>query len=140
MECSCKDITVYHEAFACGRLLFAPHRRGMDQRSMVGDLEPLFGRHDRWRRVYPHLSGHGVTPGPDRIASRVRDGSRVVLSARLTPQTAPAASPVASWGAASLHAATIGTRLVRSSRPSTNAILLMVARVRLLVPLRRRVT
>jgi pimeloyl-ACP methyl ester carboxylesterase len=42
----------------------------MDHRYMVSDLEPLFGQRDGWRRIYPDLPGHGMTPGPDWIANR----------------------------------------------------------------------
>ena len=70
MECDLKDIAVHYEAFGEGRPLLALHGWGMDHRYMVSDLEPLFGQRDGWRRIYPDLPGHGVTPGKDWIANR----------------------------------------------------------------------
>jgi pimeloyl-ACP methyl ester carboxylesterase len=70
MECELKDITVHYESFGEGRPLVALHGWGMDHRYMVSDLEPLFGQRDGWRRIYPDLPGHGMTPGPDWIKDR----------------------------------------------------------------------
>jgi len=58
----------------------------------------------------------------------------------VTLQTAPAASLDAFCRTAAAWAAALGRRLVRNSRPSANAILVIVASVRLPLPLRSRVT
>jgi len=70
MECDLKDITVHYEAFGEGRPAIALHGWGMDHRYMVSDLEPLFEQRDGWKRIYPDLPGHGMTPGPDWIKDR----------------------------------------------------------------------
>jgi pimeloyl-ACP methyl ester carboxylesterase len=70
MDCDLKGITVHYEAFGEGRPLLALHGWGMDHRYMVSDLEPAFRQRDSWRRIYPDLPGHGMTPGPDWITCR----------------------------------------------------------------------
>jgi pimeloyl-ACP methyl ester carboxylesterase len=70
MDCELKDITVHYEAFGEGRPIIALHGWGMDHRYMVSDLEPLFRQRDGWKRIYPDLPGHGLTPGPDWIKDR----------------------------------------------------------------------
>jgi len=70
MECDLKDITVHYESIGEGRPLVALHGWGMDHRYMVSDMEPLFKQRDGWKRLYPDLPGHGMTPGKDWIANR----------------------------------------------------------------------
>ena len=70
MECELKDITVHYESLGEGRPLVVLHGWGMDHRYMVSDLEPLFRQRDGWKRIYPDLPGHGMTPGPDWIRNR----------------------------------------------------------------------
>jgi pimeloyl-ACP methyl ester carboxylesterase len=70
MECELKDITVHYEMRGEGRPIVMLHGWGMDHRYMVSDMEPLFRQRDGWKRIYPDLPGHGMTPGPDWIADR----------------------------------------------------------------------
>jgi pimeloyl-ACP methyl ester carboxylesterase len=70
MECDLKDITVHYESFGEGRPLVVLHGWGMDHRYMVSDLEPLFRQRDGWKRIYPDLPGHGMTPGKEWITNR----------------------------------------------------------------------
>ena len=70
MDCELKDITVHYESLGEGRPLVVLHGWGMDHRYMVSDLEPLFRQRDGWKRIYPDLPGHGMTPGPDWIRNR----------------------------------------------------------------------
>jgi pimeloyl-ACP methyl ester carboxylesterase len=70
MECALKDIAVHYDVFGEGTPLIVLHGWGMDRRYMVSDLEPLFRQRDGWRRIYPDLPDHGMTPGPDWITSR----------------------------------------------------------------------
>ena len=70
MECKLKGITVHYESFGEGRPLLALHGWGMDHRYMGSDMEPLFRERDGWRRIYPDLPGHGLTPGKDWIRNR----------------------------------------------------------------------
>ena len=70
MECELKDITVHYEAFGAGRPIIVLHGWGVDHRYMVSDMEPLFRQRDGWKRIYPDLPGHGLTPGKDWITSR----------------------------------------------------------------------
>jgi len=70
MECDLKDISVHYEVFGEGRPLLVLHGWGMDHRYMVSDLEPLFEQRDGWKRIYPDLPGHGMTPGPEWIKDR----------------------------------------------------------------------
>jgi len=70
MDCELKDITVHYESLGEGRPLVVLHGWGMDHRYMVSDLEPLFRQRDGWKRIYPDLPGHGLTPGPDWIRNR----------------------------------------------------------------------
>ena len=70
MECALRDITVHYESFGEGRPIVLLHGWGMDHRYMVSDLEPLFRQRDGWKRIYPDLPGHGMTPGKDWITNR----------------------------------------------------------------------
>ena len=70
MECELKDITVHYEAFGEGRPIVMLHGWGMDHRYMVSDMEPLFRQRAGWRRIYPDLPGHGMTPGRGWITNR----------------------------------------------------------------------
>lgn len=73
MDCDLADITVHYEAFGEGRPIIVLHGWGMDHRYMVSDMEPLFRQRDGWKRIYPDLPGHGMTPGKDWITNRDRE-------------------------------------------------------------------
>jgi pimeloyl-ACP methyl ester carboxylesterase len=70
MECKLKNITIHYEVFGEGRPLLMLHGWSMDHHYMVSDLEPLFQQRDDWKRIYPDLPGHGMTPGKDWIKNR----------------------------------------------------------------------
>ena len=70
MECELKDITVHYETRGEGRPIVMLHGWSADHRWMVSRMEPLFRQRDGWKRIYPDLPGHGMTPGPDWIAGR----------------------------------------------------------------------
>ena len=70
MECELKDITVHYETRGEGRPIVMLHGWSVDHRWMVSGMEPLFRQRDGWKRIYPDLPGHGMTPGPDWIAGR----------------------------------------------------------------------
>jgi pimeloyl-ACP methyl ester carboxylesterase len=47
-----------------GRPIVILHRLTLDHRYAEASLEPVFeGRQNHWRRIYPDLPGHGVSPG-----------------------------------------------------------------------------
>ncbi|HEY3476613.1 MAG TPA: alpha/beta hydrolase [Anaerolineales bacterium] len=70
MDCELKDITVHYELLGEGRPIILFHGWGLNHRSMMSDMEPLFRHRDGWMRIYPDLPGHGRTPGKDWIMNQ----------------------------------------------------------------------
>ena len=52
-----------------GRPVLLLHGMPTDHRHMVAAFEPIFERRAGWRRIYPDLPGHGLTPGVDWIST-----------------------------------------------------------------------
>jgi pimeloyl-ACP methyl ester carboxylesterase len=70
MECKLKNITVHYESFGEGRPILLLHGTGVDHTYMMSDMEPLFKKRSGWKRIYPDLPGHGLTPGLDWITDQ----------------------------------------------------------------------
>lgn len=70
MECKLKNITVNYESFGEGRPILCLHGTGVDHTYMLSDMEPLFEKRPGWKRIYPDLPGHGLTPGLDWITDQ----------------------------------------------------------------------
>jgi len=70
MDCKLKDITVYYELFGEGKPIIMLHGWGLNHRSILSDMEPLFRHRNGWKRVYLDLPGHGRTPGKDWITNQ----------------------------------------------------------------------
>ncbi|MCL4554274.1 MAG: alpha/beta hydrolase [Actinobacteria bacterium] len=70
MECELEGITVHYETRGEGSPIVMLHGWSVDHRWMVSGMEPLFRQRDGWKRIYPDLPGHGMTPGPDWITGR----------------------------------------------------------------------
>jgi pimeloyl-ACP methyl ester carboxylesterase len=70
MKCELEGITVYYESFGEGRPIIMLHGWGLNLRSMLSDMEPLFKDRKGWRRIYLDLPGHGKTPGKDWITNQ----------------------------------------------------------------------
>ena len=69
MESIVSDVPVFYEERGEGRPALLLHGAGVDHRELMGAMEPVFGSHDAYRRIYPDLPGMGRTPAPDEIAS-----------------------------------------------------------------------
>lgn len=70
MECKLKNITVYYESFGEGKPILFLHGTSVDHTYMMSDMEPLFKDRSGWKRIYPDLPGHGLTPGLDWITDQ----------------------------------------------------------------------
>jgi pimeloyl-ACP methyl ester carboxylesterase len=70
MECKLKNITVHYESFGEGRPILLLHGTGVDHTYMMSDMEPLFKKRSGWKRIYPDLPGHGLTPGLEWITDQ----------------------------------------------------------------------
>lgn len=70
MECKLKNIMVHYESFGEGRPMLMLHGTTVDHTYMMSDMEPLFEKRSGWKRIYPDLPGHGLTPGPDWITDQ----------------------------------------------------------------------
>ena len=46
------------------------HGWSADRRYMLADLEPIFGAHPGWRRIYLDLPGHGATAAPEWLSTQ----------------------------------------------------------------------
>ena len=64
MICNVKDIPIYYEERDHGKPVLCIHGYACDHRQMKGCLEPVFGRHSDYRRIYIDLPGMGNTPAP----------------------------------------------------------------------------
>lgn len=70
MECELKNITVHYESFGEGKPILLLHGTSVDHTYMMSDMEPLFEKRTGWKRIYPDLPGHGLTPGLDWITDQ----------------------------------------------------------------------
>ena len=70
MNCELTDITVYYQEFGEGRPIIMLNGWGLDHRSMLNDMEPLFEHRDGWKRIYLDLPGHGKTSGKEWITNQ----------------------------------------------------------------------
>jgi pimeloyl-ACP methyl ester carboxylesterase len=77
MDCELEDITVHYEVFGEGTPIIMLHGWGLNHRSMLKDMEPLFEHRDGWKRLYLDLPGHGKTSGKEWITNQ--DKMLVVL-------------------------------------------------------------
>jgi pimeloyl-ACP methyl ester carboxylesterase len=62
-----RGIPVNYREIGEGRPVLLLHGMPTDHRHMVRAFEPVFERRTGWRRIYPDLPGHGLTPGADWI-------------------------------------------------------------------------
>jgi pimeloyl-ACP methyl ester carboxylesterase len=69
MQVDIRGIPVHYEAFGDGRPVLLLHGIPADHRHMVATFEPIFERRSGWRRFYPDLPGHGLTPRADWITT-----------------------------------------------------------------------
>jgi len=69
-----------------GRPVLLLHGMPADHRHMARTFEPLFERRTGWRRIYPDLPGHGLTPGADWIAT---DDDKLQVALDLVDALAP---------------------------------------------------
>ena len=69
MKADIRGIPVNYEVFGEGRPVLMLHGMPADHRHMVRAFEPIFERRPGWRRIYPDLPGHGLTPRADWITT-----------------------------------------------------------------------
>ena len=69
MECNLGDITVQYQMVGSGRPLLFLHGSIGDHQPWFQILEPIFNRHQGWRRFYVDLPGHGHTHAPEWLQS-----------------------------------------------------------------------
>lgn len=70
MECKLKNITVNYEMVGEGSPIVMLHGTSVDHHYMMNDMEPLFASRNGWKRIYPDMPGHGMTPGMDWITDQ----------------------------------------------------------------------
>jgi pimeloyl-ACP methyl ester carboxylesterase len=74
-----QGIPIAYEVRGEGRPILLVHGWSADRGYMLADLEPIFGEHAGWRRIYLDLPGHGETPAPawlsteDQLLTILRD-------------------------------------------------------------------
>lgn len=64
-----KGIPVAYEVHGEGMPILLVHGWSADRDYMLADLEPVFGEHPGWRRIYLDLPGHGETPAPEWLST-----------------------------------------------------------------------
>ena len=69
MECKLEQGTIHYETYGDGRPMLVLHGGYLDHRHMVSVIEPLFGHHAGWQRIYPDLPGHGRSNVADSVTS-----------------------------------------------------------------------
>jgi pimeloyl-ACP methyl ester carboxylesterase/putative sterol carrier protein len=69
MECKVRDITMNYEEVGTGRPLLVLDGWGYSGRITMIAFEPVLEARAGWRRLYPALPGHGVTPLPSWLQS-----------------------------------------------------------------------
>jgi pimeloyl-ACP methyl ester carboxylesterase len=69
MQADIRGIPVNYEERGAGRPILLFHGMPADHRHMVSAFEPVFEGRPGWRRIYPDLPGHGLTPRADWITT-----------------------------------------------------------------------
>lgn len=69
MKADIRGIPVNYEERGEGRPILVFHGMPADHRHMVNAIEPVFEARTGWRRIYPDLPGHGLTPRADWITT-----------------------------------------------------------------------
>ncbi len=62
---------LHHVIHGEGRPVLILHGAKLDHRHMVETFEPMFKAHPGWKRVYPDMPGHGLSPARAGIASQL---------------------------------------------------------------------
>ena len=78
MQANILGVPVHYEERGEGRPILLLHGMPTDHRQMVHAFEPVFEGRAGWRRIYPDLPGHGLTPRADWIMTE-EDKLRVAL-------------------------------------------------------------
>jgi pimeloyl-ACP methyl ester carboxylesterase len=81
-----RGIPVNYREIGEGRPVLLLHGMPTDHRHMVRAFEPVFERRTGWRRIYPDLPGHGLTPGADWIAT---EDDKLQVALQLVDAVAP---------------------------------------------------
>ena len=69
MEIRAGDVDVHYVAHGTGRPMLVLHGAGVDHREAEACFEPVFGRVEGLRCIYPDLPGMGRTTAPERMRS-----------------------------------------------------------------------
>jgi pimeloyl-ACP methyl ester carboxylesterase len=56
-----------YEVIGEGRPILMLHGTPVDHNQMKNEMEPIFEKRTDWRRVYPDMPGHGMSPAVDSI-------------------------------------------------------------------------
>lgn len=86
MQIEVRGIPVHYEQFGEGRPVLLLHGTPADHDHMVRAFEPIFERRSGWRRIYPDLPGHGLTPKADWIST---DDDKLQVALDLIDLVAP---------------------------------------------------
>ena len=86
MQIDVRGIPVHYEQLGEGRPVLLLHGTPADHRHMVRAFEPIFERREGWRRIYPDLPGHGLTPGADWLST---DDDKLQVALELLDAVAP---------------------------------------------------
>jgi pimeloyl-ACP methyl ester carboxylesterase len=81
-----RGIPVHYVEVGEGRPVLMFHGIPADHRHMVASFEPIFERRSGWRRIYPDLPGHGLTPRADWIRT---DDDKLQIALGLLESLAP---------------------------------------------------
>jgi len=65
-----QGIPIAYEVRGEGRPILLIHGWSADRGYMLADLEPIFGEHPGWQRIYLDLPGHGATPAPEWLSTQ----------------------------------------------------------------------
>jgi pimeloyl-ACP methyl ester carboxylesterase len=81
-----RGIPVNYREIGEGRPVLLLHGMPTDHRHMVRAFEPVFERRPGWRRIYPDLPGHGLTPRADWIST---EDDKLQVALELVDAVAP---------------------------------------------------
>lgn len=81
-----RGIPVNYQEAGAGRPVLLLHGMPVDHRHMVRAFEPILERRPGWRRIYPDLPGHGLTPRADWIST---DDDKLEVALELVDALAP---------------------------------------------------